>query len=68
MKSQSKLKTFIRNTGDHRYSRKGKKLFKRKEQTCMLFLTDNEKIASREKRKHKYLTNMSVCLKKKTQV
>lgn len=48
MKSQSKFKICIRNTGN---SRKGKKLFKRKKQTCILFLTGNDKIISKETEK-----------------
>jgi len=51
MKSQSGFKRYIRNTGNHSNSRKGKKLFKRKKQTSILFLTGNDKIISRETEK-----------------
>ena len=51
MKSQSKFKIHIKNTENHSNSRKGKKLFKRKKQTCILFLTGNDKIISKETEK-----------------
>lgn len=47
MQAASKFKIHIRNTGKHTNSRKGNKLFNRKKQTCILFLSGNYKIITR---------------------